>query len=293
MEAAGFRRRALGSLYRHPRAALAILLTPPAGWMAVVYFGSLALLLVAAFWTIDPRTSALVHALSLDNFHELLTRPVYRDITIRTVAMAAVVTLTSALLAFPIAYYMARVAAPRYRHLLVVLVLIPLWSSYVVKVFAWRVILQQNGPLDWLGQQIGTTFLRLGFSDASGWLVFTYLWLPYMILPLYAGLERIPQSVLEASSDLGGRNWMTFRRVILPLALPALVAGSIFTFSLTLGDYITPPLVMDTKFLGNVIYDSQGVAGNIPFAAAFAFVPILVMAAYLWLARRAGAFEAL
>ena len=283
----------LGSLYRRPRAALAILLTPPAGWMAVVYFGSLALLLVAAFWTIDPRTSALVHTLSLDNFHELLTRPVYRDITIRTVAMAAIVTLTSALLAFPIAYYMARVAAPRYRHLLVVLVLIPLWSSYVVKVFAWRVILQQNGPLDWLGQQIGTTFLRLGFSDASGWLVFTYLWLPYMILPLYAGLERIPQSVLEASSDLGGRNWMTFRRVILPLALPALVAGSIFTFSLTLGDYITPPLVMDTKFLGNVIYDSQGVAGNIPFAAAFAFVPILVMAAYLWLARRAGAFEAL
>ncbi len=261
--------------------------------MAVVYFGSLALLLVAAFWTIDPRTSALVHSFSLDNFHELLTRPVYRDITIRTVAMAAVVTLTSAVLAFPIAYYMARVAAPRYRHLLVVLVLIPLWSSYVVKVFAWRVILQQNGPLDWLGQQIGTTFLRLGFSDASGWLVFTYLWLPYMILPLYAGLERIPQSVLEASSDLGGRNWMTFRRVILPLALPALVAGSIFTFSLTLGDYITPPLVMDTKFLGNVIYDSQGVAGNIPFAAAFAFVPILVMAAYLWLARRAGAFEAL
>jgi putative spermidine/putrescine transport system permease protein len=261
--------------------------------MGVVYFGSLALLFVAAFWTIDPRTSALVRQFSLDNFHELLTRDVYRDITLRTVAMAALVTVTSAIVAFPIAYYMSRVASPRVRHLLVVAVLIPLWSSYVVKVFAWRVILQQNGPLDWLGQQIGTTFLRLGFSDASGWIVFTYLWLPYMILPLYAGLERIPQSVLEASSDLGGRNWITFRRVILPLALPALVAGSIFTFSLTLGDYITPPLVMDSQFIGNVIYASQGVAGNIPLAAAFAFVPVIVMAVYLWLASRSGAFEAL
>ncbi|MEA2621915.1 MAG: putative spermidine/putrescine transport system permease protein [Chloroflexota bacterium] len=287
------RRRALGSLYRHPRAALAILLTPPAGWMGVVYFGSLALLFVAAFWSIDPRTSALVRQFSLDNFHDLLTRPVYRDITLRTVAMATAVTVTSALLAFPIAYYMARVASPRTRHLLVVAVLIPLWSSYVVKVFAWRVILQQNGPLDWFGQQLGTSFLKLGYSDAAGWLVFTYLWLPYMILPLYAGLERIPQSVLEASADLGGRSWMTFRRVILPLALPALVAGSIFTFSLTLGDYITPPLVMNSQFIGNVIYSSQGVAGNIPFAAAFALVPVVVMALYLWLARRAGAFEAL
>lgn len=261
--------------------------------MAVVYFGSLALLLVAAFWSIDPRTSALVRQVSLDNFQELLTRPVYRDIAARTVVMAALVTVTSGVLGFPIAFYMARIASPRTRHLLVVAVLIPLWSSYVVKVFAWRVILQQNGPLDWLGQQVGTTFLRLGFSDASGWLVFTYLWLPYMILPLFAGLERIPQSVLEASSDLGGRSWTTFRRVILPLCLPALVAGSIFTFSLTLGDYIAPPLVMDAKFLGNVIYDNQGVAGNIPFAAAYAFVPILVMAVYLWLARRTGAFEAL
>jgi putative spermidine/putrescine transport system permease protein len=293
VEGTGVRRRALGSLYRHPRAALAILLTPPVGWMGVVYFGSLALLLVAAFWSIDPKTSAVIRSLSLDNFQDLLTKPVYRDITLRTVAMAALVTVTSAALAFPIAYHMARVASPRARHLLVVAVLIPLWSSYIVKVFAWRVILQQNGPLDWLGQQIGTTFLRLGFSDASGWIVFTYLWLPYMILPLYAGLERIPQSVLEASSDLGGRSWTTFRRVVLPLALPALVAGSIFTFSLTLGDYITPPLVMDSKFLGNVIYDNQGVAGNIPFAAAFAFVPILVMGVYLWLARRTGAFEAL
>lgn len=261
--------------------------------MGIVYFGSLALLLVAAFWTINPATSALVRTFSLTNFQQLLAQPVYRDIAQRTVIMAAGVTITSAVLSFPIAYYMARIASPRTRHLLVVAVLIPLWSSYVVKVFAWRVILQQNGPLDWLGQQIGTTFLRLGYSDASGWLVFTYLWLPYMILPLYAGLERIPQSVLEASSDLGGHSWMTFRRVILPLALPALIAGSIFTFSLTLGDYITPPLVMDTKFLGNVIFDSQGVAGNIPFAAAYAFVPILVMALYLWLARRIGAFEAL
>jgi putative spermidine/putrescine transport system permease protein len=289
----GIRRRALGSLYRHPRAALALLLTPPAGWMGVVYFGSLALLLVAAFWTVDPRTTTLIREFSLANFQTLLSKTVYRDVVARTVAMAALVTVTSAVLAFPIAYYMARVASPRVRHLLVVAVLIPLWSSYVVKVFAWRVILQQNGPLDWIGQQIGTTFLRLGYSDASGWLVFTYLWLPYMILPLFAGLERIPQSYVEASADLGGRSWLTFRRVILPLAFPALVAGSIFTFSLTLGDYITPPLVMDSKFLGNVIYDNQGVAGNIPFAAAFAFVPIVVMAVYLLIARRLGAFDAI
>jgi putative spermidine/putrescine transport system permease protein len=155
------------------------------------------------------------------------------------------------------------------------------------------VILQPNGPLDWVGQSAGTGALRLGFSDASGWLVFTYLWLPYMILPVFASMERLPGSLLEASADLGGRGWVTFRRVTLPLTLPGLVAGSIFTFSLTLGDYITPPLVMDSQFIGNVIYNAQGVAGNIPLAAAYALVPVLIMAVYLWLARRAGAFEAL
>jgi putative spermidine/putrescine transport system permease protein len=287
------RRRALRSLHRHPRAALAAVLAPPVGWMSVVYFGSLALLMVSAFYVLDPRTSQIVRELSLKNFQTLLTEPVYRTITLRTVVMALLVTITCAVLAFPIAYYMARVASVRTRRILVMATLLPLWSSYVVKVFAWRVILQPNGPLDWLGQQLGTGDLRLGFSEASGWLVFTYLWLPYMILPVYAGLERIPGSLVEASADLGARPGHTFRRVILPLAVPALVAGSIFTFSLTLGDYITPPLVMDTKFIGNVIYDNQGVAGNIPLAAAYAFVPVVIMGIYLLLARRTGAFESL
>jgi len=234
-----------------------------------------------------------VREFSLKNFQTILTEPVYRTITLRTVVMAFLVTLSCAVLAFPIAYYMARVASIRTRRILVMATLLPLWSSYVVKVFAWRVILQPNGPLDWLGQQMGTGDLRLGFSEVSGWLVFTYLWLPYMILPVYAGLERIPGSLVEASADLGARPGHTFRRVILPLAVPALVAGSIFTFSLTLGDYITPPLVMDTKFIGNVIYDNQGVAGNIPLAAAYAFVPVVIMGIYLILARRTGAFESL
>jgi putative spermidine/putrescine transport system permease protein len=289
----GVRRRALRSLHRHPRAALAAVLAPPVGWMSVVYFGSLALLMVSAFYVLDPRTSTIVREFSLKNFQTILTEPVYRTITLRTLVMALLVTLSCAVLAFPIAYYMARVASIRTRRILVMATLLPLWSSYVVKVFAWRVILQPNGPLDWLGQQMGTGDLRLGFSEVSGWLVFTYLWLPYMILPVYAGLERIPGSLVEASADLGARPGHTFRRVILPLAVPALVAGSIFTFSLTLGDYITPPLVMDTKFIGNVIYDNQGVAGNIPLAAAYAFVPVVIMAIYLILARRTGAFESL
>jgi putative spermidine/putrescine transport system permease protein len=286
-------RRLLGAFYRRPRAALAVVLTPPVGWMGVIYFGSLAVLLVSAFFTLDPRTSQIVHQLSLKNFQTILNEPVYRTITLRTVSMAIAVTITCAVIAFPIAFYMARVASPRTRRLLVMATLLPLWSSYVVKVFAWRVILQPNGPLDWLGQQLGSGVLRLGLSEISGWIVFTYLWLPYMILPIYAGLERIPGSLLEASADLGARHWLTFRRVILPLAMPAVVAGSIFTFSLTLGDYITPPLVMNAQFIGNVIYTNQGVAGNVPLAAAYAYVPILIMGVYLLIARRAGAFESL
>ncbi len=285
--------RLLTACYQRPRAALALILTPPAGWMAVIYFGSLAVLLVTAFFTLDPRTSVVVRQFSLKNFETILTEPVYRTITIRTLGMAVAVTLTCALIAFPIAYYMARAASPRARRLLVMATLLPLWSSYVVKIFAWRVILQPNGPLDWLGQQLGTGSLRLGLSEVSGWVVFTYLWLPYMILPIYAGLEKIPGSLLEASADLGGHHWTTFRRVILPLAIPAVVAGSIFTFALTLGDYITPPLVMNSQFIGNVIYSAQGVAGNIPLAAAYAYVPIVIMGVYLLIARRAGAFEAL
>ena len=201
------------------------------------------------------------------------------------------VTLTDALLAFPIAYYMARVASPRMRRAMVVAVLMPLWAAYLVKVYAWRVILQENGFLEWILTPFGIDAPGLG-QILNAWLVFSYLWLPYMILPIYAGLERIPNSLLEASADLGGRNFTTFRRVVLPLVFPALVAGSIFTFSLTLGDYITPDLVADAKFIGNVIYDNSSL-GNLPLAAAYSFIPIAIMVAYLLVARRLGAFESL
>jgi putative spermidine/putrescine transport system permease protein len=205
--------------------------------------------------------------------------------------MAAIVTVTCAVIGFPIAYYIARLASPRARRWLVVAVLLPLWASYLVKVFAWRVILQEQGVLNWALGPLGIE--GPGYGDVAVWLVFTYLWLPYMILPIVAGLERIPTSLLEASGDLGARAGFTFRKVVFPLALPAVVAGSIFTFSLTLGDYIAPSLVSGTQFLGNVIYREVGVSGNLPLAAALSCIPILVMIVYLYLARRLGAFEAL
>ena len=201
------------------------------------------------------------------------------------------VTVTDALLAFPIAFYMAKVASPRMRNLLVVAVLMPLWSSYLVKVYAWRTILAEEGILNWALEPLGLT--GPGFGNFATWLVFTYLWLPYMVIPIYAGLERLPDSLLDASGDLGGKPWTTFRRVILPLVFPAVVAGSIFTFSLTLGDYITPQLVSSTQFIGNVVYANVGVANNLPLAAAFATVPVVVMIVYLLVARRLGAFETL
>ncbi len=287
------RRRALTALQRHRRAQLALLLALPIGWLGIVYLGSLAVLLLSSFWQLNPLTSAVEHTLTLKNFQQIVTDSVYRVVAFRTLGIAALVTITDAVLALPIAYYMARVAGRRTRTVLLVLVLLPLWSSYLVRVYAWRVILSPNGPLDWFFDQIGLPGITLGYSDASMWIVFSYIWLPYMILPLYAGLSRIPGSLLEASSDLGARGFLTFRRVVLPLVLPALAAGSIFTFSLTLGDYITPTLVSNSQFIGNVVYESQGVANNVPFAAAFATVPVLIMALYLYLAKRVGAFEAL
>jgi putative spermidine/putrescine transport system permease protein len=284
-------RRLSSFLYRRPRLQLGLLLSAPVGWLVVAYLGSLAVLFVAAFWRLDPFTAEVVHDIGLQNFRTLLASDVYRHITVRTVGIAAAVTLTDALLAFPIAFYMAKVASPRVRNLLVVAVLMPLWSSYLVKVYAWRVILQEEGILNWALDPLGLK--GPGFGDAATWLVFSYLWLPFMILPVYAGLERIPDSLLEASSDLGARSGRTFRRVILPLSLPAVVAGSIFTFSLTLGDYITPQLVSSTQFIGNVVYANVGIANNLPLAAAFATVPIMIMVAYLLIARRLGAFEAL
>jgi putative spermidine/putrescine transport system permease protein len=207
------------------------------------------------------------------------------------VIMATLVTLTTIVVAFPIAFYMARLASARTRGILIVSILLPLWSGYLVKVYAWRLILSQGGVLNWALGPIGLT--GPGYSEVAVWLVESYLWLPYMIIPIYAGLERIPSSLLEASSDLGGRSGITLRRVILPLALPAVIAGSIFTFSLTLGDYITPTLVSNTRFIGNVVYDFVGVAGNQPLAAAYAMVPVTIMLVYLLIARRLGAFEAL
>ena len=208
----------------------------------------------------------------------------------RTIGIAALVTVTDAILAFPVAFYMAKVASPRVRGLLVVGILMPLWASYLVKVYAWREILAEDGILNWALSPLGIK--GPGFGFVATWLVFSYLWLPYMILPIYAGLERIPPSMLDASGDLGGRPGTTFRRVVLPLAFPAVVAGSIFTFSLTLGDYITPDLVSDTKFIGNVIYDNAANV-NLPLAAAYSFLPILIMIGYLVVARRMGAFESL
>jgi putative spermidine/putrescine transport system permease protein len=277
------------TLYRFPRVQLGALLGAPLAWLAVLYLGSLALLFVSAFWTIEPFSGDVVTEPSLENFETILTNPVYRTITIRTVVTAALVTVADILLAFPIAYYMARVASPRTKGILIVSILLPLWSGYLVKAYAWRVILSEGGILNWI---LGPAGLKgPGFGDIAVWIVFTYLWLPFMILPIYAGLERIPNSVLEASADLGARSGHTFRRVVLPLALPAVVAGSIFTFSLTLGDYIVPSLMSSSQFIGNVVYSNISV--NQPLAAAYALVPVLIMIAYLAIARRLGAFEAL
>jgi putative spermidine/putrescine transport system permease protein len=279
------------ALYRRPRAALALLLALPLAWLLVAYLGSLAILFANAFFRIDPFTSRVIPDPGFGNFERLLSTEVYRTITVRTLGIAAAVTATTAVLAFPVAYFMARVASDRTRNLMVVAILMPLWASYLVKVYAWRIILAQDGILNWALAPFGMR--GPGFGDVATWLVFSYLWLPYMILPIYAGLQRIPQSLIEASSDLGARPGSTFRRVILPLVLPAVVAGSIFTFSLTMGDYIAPQLVSSTQFIGSVIFANVGSSGDLPFAAAFATVPVLVMVVYLLVARRLGAFEAL
>ena len=279
-------------LHAHRRLQVGLLLALPVGWIGVAYLGALSILLLNAFWAKDSFTGAVIpFHWSLDAFESLINVPVYRTIAIRTLVMAALVTITCALLAFPIAYYMARVASPRTRNALVIAVLMPLWAAYLVKVYAWRTILQGNGIVDVTLEPLGIDGPGLK-AISNSWLVLSYLWLPYMILPLYAGFERIPASYLEASADLGGRSWTTFRRIVLPLVFPALVAGSIFTFSLTLGDYITPDLVSDAKFIGNVIYDNSSL-GNRPLAAAYSTLPIGIMIVYLLVARRLGAFESL
>ena len=266
-----------------------MLLAGPAGWLVVLYLGSLALLFVNAFFTRDAFSGVTIYQPTLINFSRLLEDP-YPGITLRTLVMAVAVTLTCAVLALPIAFFMARVLPPRFRSAMVVAVIVPLWASYLIKVYSWRLILAEEGILNELLAPLGLS--GPGFGDVAVWLVFVYLWLPYMILPVYAGLDRMPDSLLEASADLGGRALVTFRRVILPLVFPAVVAGSIFTFSLTLGDYIAPTQVSTTIFIGNAIYSNFG-AGNLPLAAALSVIPLGVVVVYLIVARRLGAFEAL
>jgi len=276
-------------LFPRPRMRLGFLLAGPVGWLVVLYLGSMAILFVNAFFTRDAFSGATIYQPTLENFLRLLEDP-YPGITFRTVGMAIAVTLTCAVLAMPIAFFMARVVPPSLRSPLVVAVIVPLWASYLIKVYSWRLILAEEGILNELLRPLGLS--GPGFGDVAVWLVFVYLWLPYMILPVYAGLDRIPESMLEASADLGGRAFTTFRRVVLPLVLPAVIAGSIFTFSLTLGDYIAPAQVSTTIFIGNAIYSNFG-AGNLPLAAALSIVPLVVVIAYLLVARRLGAFEAL
>jgi putative spermidine/putrescine transport system permease protein len=280
-------RRLAGIFHGRRRLTVGSLLAGPIGWLGIGYLGSLLVLLAASFWGVNALTGEVAQTFSLDNFKTLIDTPVYRTVAFRTVAIAAAVTVTDAILAFPIAFYMAKVARRRAKAVLVVAVLMPLWSSYLVKVYAWRTILSTSGVLNWALNPLGVH--GPGYGNVAVWLVMSYLWLPYMIIPIFAGLERIPDSLLSASEDLGAGPATTFRRVILPLALPAVVAGSIFTFSLTLGDYITPRLVSNNQFIGNVVF--ANITNNLPLASAFATVPIVIMVIYLLVARKLGAFE--
>ncbi len=285
--------RVSAALWRRPWARATLLLTPPLAWFVLIYLAALAVLLITAFWQINPFTTNIERVWSLTNFQAIFSNPAYRSIILRTVGMAAAVTVTDAIVAFPFAYYMARIASRRTRTALFVAILLPLWASYLAKVYSWLLIFTHNGFLDWTLGKAGLGQVHLIYTNWAVYIVFCYLWLPFMVTPVYAALERIPPSQIEASQDLGGRTWHTTRRVLLPLALPGIVAGSIFTFSLTLGDYITPLLVGGTSanFIGNIIYSNIGIANNVPFAAAMAMVPIAIMAVYLLGARALGAFE--
>ena len=280
--------RLAGLFHGRPRLQVGALLAGPVGWLVIGYLGSLAILLVTSFWMLDEDSGLISQTWNLQNFDDLVSNDVYRDVTVRTVGIAAAVTVTDVILAFPLAFYMAKIASPRVRGALVVAVLMPLWSAYLVKVFAWRGILSNDGVLNWALEPLGLT--GPGYGLVAVWLVMSYIWLPYMIIPIYAGLERIPDTLLSASEDMGARPPTTFRRVILPLVFPAVVAGSIFTFSLTLGDFIAPTLIGGSEqFIGTVVEDNFNV--DLPFAAAFATVPIVIMVIYLLIARRLGAFE--
>ncbi|MCU1351810.1 MAG: binding--dependent transport system inner rane component family protein [Acidimicrobiales bacterium] len=299
-------RRASAWLHRRPRVRLGLLLGLPLAWMVVIYLGALIALLVQSFFSLDDFTGQVNRRLTLSTWHQLLTRVTF-DTVMRTMLMALAVTLASVVVAFPIAYFMARLATPRVKAILYVLMLLPLWASYMVKVYSWNLILAKGGVVEWAVHHLGLTsvldwLLRLpvvggGYLGASllgQFLVFVYMWLPYMILPVEVALERVPASLVDASGDLGAQPRTTFRRVVWPLAKPGIVAGSIFTFSLTLGDFIIPTLIGTSQpSIGKAIYEYQGTSGNLPLAAAFAVIPVLIMAIYLTAAKRMGAFEAL
>ena len=299
-------RRISSVLYINPRLFLLLLLAPPLMWLGIVYLGSLFALLTQSFFSIDEFSGVIRREFTLSTYGELF-QPANMDIIIRSVSMAACVSLAAAIVGFPIAYFGARYAHGRIKALFYLAVMMPLWSSYLVRVYSWKLILAKEGILNWFVEHLHLTWLldlvlatpviggpSLSISYIGTFLVFLYIWLPFMILPTQAALERVPPSLLEASADLGGRPRQTFRNVILPLAFPGIVAGSIFTFSLTLGDYIIPQIVGSSRlFIGQAVYMHQGTAGNIPLAAAFTVVPILIMGVYLTIAKRLGAFNAL
>jgi putative spermidine/putrescine transport system permease protein len=277
-------------LSTHPRTRLALLLSAPLFWLGVVYIVALVLLLVTAFWTVDSFTGEISQEWTLDNIVTVLTGSLYQTVTLRTVGVALLVTLIDVALALPIAFFMAKVATPRMQRILVIAVLTPLWASYLVKAYAWRSVLSQDGILEWLVAPFGGQ--TIGYGLPATIITLSYLWLPYVILPIYAGLERVPDSLLEASSDLGGRTWPTIRLVVFPLVLPAIIAGTIFSFALSLGDYITVNIVGGaSQMLGNLVYTNVGAANNLPLAAAIALIPIVIIFGYLFLVRRTGALD--
>jgi putative spermidine/putrescine transport system permease protein len=283
-------RRLSGVLHRHPVLRLTLLLAAPMLVLVVIYLGALAVLLVSAFWTTDDFTGEIVHEATFDNFRSIVTTDVYRTVTLRSIGVAAAVTVICAVFAFPMALFMAKVASPRSRRVLVVLVLTPLWASYLVKAYAWRAMLAGEGVVNWALAPFGLT--GPGFGLTATVIVLTYLWLPFMILPVYAGMERLPDSMLEASSDLGAKAGRTVRSVVVPLAFPAVVAGAIFTFSLSLGDYIVVQIVGGkSQLIGNLIQGNAGAANNLPLAAALAAVPIVIMILFLLAVRRTGALD--
>ncbi|HWY18668.1 MAG TPA: ABC transporter permease [Solirubrobacteraceae bacterium] len=289
------RTRVSAALFRRPWLRAGLLLSGPAAWFVLIYLGALFLLFLSALWSVDSFSGKVVHSWTLTNFETLFKVSAYRTIALRTIGIAAAVTVTDIVLAVPFAFFAARIAPKKLQAVLFVAVLIPLWSSYLVRVFAWRLILAKDGILNWFLGNVGLGSVNIGYSNWAMWIVFSYIWLPFMILPVWAAIERVPDSLIEASADLGARGWRSFRSVLLPLILPGIVAGSIFTFSLTLGDFITPTLVggADSTFIGNVVYQEVGISNNVPFAAAFATVPLVIMGIYLLVARRLGAFEAL